>query len=181
MFNLLPAIEKQSILKDYRTRLLSVALMFLAFTLFWGAMLLLPAYLSSKQREQAMSDSHAVLLKQIASRNQDNFSDTVRLTREKIAILTPKTESIPLSKIIKEIVSLKGASIKFQAFGISISPSGATEVVLSGVAKTRASLLLLTDRLEKSKVFAQVEVPVSNFAKNTDLEFSINLKENQPQ
>jgi hypothetical protein len=56
--------------------------------------------------------------------------------------------------------------------GVTSEP---TTVDLSGVANTRADLLRFNDSLKKDKAFKSVNIPLSSFAKDRAIEYSVKL------
>jgi Tfp pilus assembly protein PilN len=70
-----------------------------------------------------------------------------------------------------KLTGLLNSGIRFK----SVSFDG-SRVALSGQAATRESLLLFKDNLENSDYFQNVDAPLSNFLKQTDIDFSFSFE-----
>ena len=49
------------------------------------------------------------------------------------------------------------------------------KITLVGTGATRESLVFFVKKLEESKFFEKVDLPISNFTRDRDINFSINL------
>jgi hypothetical protein len=77
--------------------------------------------------------------------------------------------------VIGHIVSLTGSSITLSDISYQIQTATSASITLQGRAADRQSLLSFTQTLETNGHFQNVDLPVSSFAKDTDIDFSISL------
>ncbi len=78
-------------------------------------------------------------------------------------------------KIIDQILAKKMSDIKITQISYEADPIKGKKININGVAPSRERLLLFRQALESSKVFTKVDLPISNFIKGSDIQFSLNL------
>jgi hypothetical protein len=170
MFNLLLQKEKKSVYREYTLRLLSV--IFLAFfaVMFIGAIFLLPSYVRLRLEERA----HAAEILNIKKIDTDQEL-AVLLADAKIKISGLSTEKKISSKtVIENIVAARGNGIVLN--GIEYVHEGKEiHIRVSGISERRENLVAFSKELERDPIFNTVDVPVSNFVKDRDIEFSFEI------
>lgn len=50
-----------------------------------------------------------------------------------------------------------------------------SEIIITGYAKTRNSLLILKNKFEESKVYSNIDLPVDNLLEKTNINFNIKM------
>ena len=189
MTNLLPLVEKKNIKQEYRMRVYIVSLLFLSVLIIIAIVSLLPLYISSLSKLNDIR-SQMEVEKQKASYAAEE-QDPIKITREvnaKLAILGKKDSALPQSSnLITTIVGYKPDNIKINAI---FYDRGLAEgkILLNGIAEDRETLLSFLKLLEGEKIFTKVDLPISSFVKEKDIEFSIkittkveNKKDNETQ
>ncbi|MEK7558510.1 MAG: hypothetical protein AAB507_01645 [Patescibacteria group bacterium] len=174
MINLLPDGYKGQIEKEYRGRLLIVALIFIFLTEIVSIMLLLPSYFISETKYYSALNR---TLKDISANGADSLktSDAIKKINDKIALLKISGgDKAQVGALINSIVAQKYSAIAIKSINYEMRGSTAKIDVL-GVAKSRESLLGFVDRLKKEKYFAEVYSPVSNLVKDRNIDFSIQI------
>ena len=78
-----------------------------------------------------------------------------------------------LHELLVNIVSTKTDTVSLTRFSFAKASEGKRYADINGISKDRATLLAFVRALERSGLFEKVEVPISNFAEDTDIEFSI--------
>lgn len=174
MFNLLPKQEGEEVKREYRYRLVIISVIFLTASFFLGIILLIPSYIISSKREKRVSLEYEEAKKVSEASEYKDLNDVIGKTNEKLGILTPKEGALYLHDVISNIVRLKNSGIKIDRFSFKAG----REIQVSGTALNRESLLSFTRSLERDKTFSGVETPISNFARNTDIDFSIKVTGN---
>lgn len=179
MFNVLPDSLKKLIRQEYYFRLaIIVALAFIALQVI-GLFLLLPSWVLSTYKEQeALSDVAAVHESPMENHLQ-SVSDTITQTNRTLAVMNTLLypEAAPL---FQDILSRQPAGVHLTGFSYTLADDGTASIVASGNALTRNILVSFEKSLEKSSLFASVNLPVSNLAKDTDIPFSITLSVKKP-
>ncbi len=172
MGNLLPTEYKKEIYRMYKIRLLIVFMIFVSFTGLVILIFLAPIFLSvnfefqSLEKERAILEAETPELKVITE-----LESKVSGINRKIQVLGQDSES-KTTKVLSEIISNKTTGIKIKSISYSKKETGAI-IFLRGEATTRESLVLFAKRLEDIDNFTDVNLPVSNLAKDRDLVFSI--------
>ncbi|OHA20900.1 MAG: hypothetical protein A2849_01980 [Candidatus Taylorbacteria bacterium RIFCSPHIGHO2_01_FULL_51_15] len=173
MFNLLPKAEKIAIRREYRVRLVIIILWSLFVTCSIASILLLPSYLLSSQKEEAAEKRFETLLANAQRTSGEDPSALLSDAKSRLELLSHKAPDVFLHDVVVQTASLKTERISLT--GISFSDAGekGRQIGVTGVAKDRSALLTYVKALEHSGLFKSVEVPISNFAKDVDIDFSL--------
>ena len=175
MINLLSDIQKSSVRREYRLRLLAVFLVFAAVSIFIALVLLIPSYVTDQGKRAAAEKNYEIFKKTIELQNEKALSSALLGVREKMDSLDGEIDSRARAyEIIERIVDSKGSGVAVSGFSINFS-DGKGEIKVEGVADNRASLLAFVQNLKNSGTFQSVFVPVSNYAKESGIIFSLSL------
>ena len=79
-------------------------------------------------------------------------------------------------KIVNEIISKKMPDIKITEIFYQNDATAGKKVSINGLAVNRERLLLFRQILEADPLFEKVDLPISNFIKGSNLQFSLSLK-----
>ena len=90
-------------------------------------------------------------------------------------MLARQNISTSFSKVIEDIESAKGEGIVIKSYSFNRKNTGISPIVVTGDAKTRAQLSAFRDALEMNPYFKTVTLPLSDLAKDSDIEFSITI------
>jgi hypothetical protein len=175
MFNVLPDILKKEIKTDYQLHkwfVIVVAIFFLQVTFLIS---FLPSWVNSYSKEKELTDQVSSMSKSSSYQNADAASSVIESTNAKLKIISTNLGYPKITPLIKSILTNKAQGILISE--IIYASSNATSAVISfgGVSNSRESLIKYADTLEQSKTFKKVDLPISNLAKNKDIDFSINL------
>ncbi len=175
MFNLLPNQEKKLREREYRLRLVTVSLLLFGALGTIASVLLIPSFVVSSQKEKLAILENESLKKEIASRSQDNLSEILKVAGDQVKALDVGSR-IPYGfELVSDVVSSKTFKIKLYGMDISRSEDAKRVVKLTGRASDREALLSFARILEKGTNFSRVDVPVSNFADESNIDFFISL------
>jgi hypothetical protein len=174
MFNLLPKDIRDQVKKEYFLRELIVISLFVSFILTTFLIFNIPTWLNSYYKEKE------VLI------NIDKVNESIDIslvgTNELIKLLNGRLKVIDgflsypkFVPFVKDILSKKTSSISLKEITFSSSTTTKANITIGGVAKTRESLLSFVKNLQDLKRFSKVDLPISNFTKDKDLNFSINI------
>ncbi len=178
MFTLIPEQYKKTIVREYHLRLATVGLALLFFGVMLAGAFLVPSFLLSQSKVQSVDANLSVFNKpDVAERNKALEKELVD-TRNKLTILAPKTDKLFSHEIISKILYRKVAGVSLSAIVLNKSADGKGEARLSGVASNRDTLIAFSKALEKQEPFTEVVLPVSNFAKSRDIDFTLSVKGN---
>lgn len=180
MFNLLPQDHQSFLKKEYRRRRATLILMSLFTLCVLGIITLFPSYLLSLQKEKEIStedlDAGSDIRSEIATLNQ-----TVNDLKNNVSIVLENDSHKRVYSILADVIEKRSKGIVLKSLLYGTEGDDPIKVSVVGVAETRENLLSFTKELETLSMFSNVNVPVSNFAKDRDIEFSLDLIENKPK
>jgi hypothetical protein len=203
MLNLLPKEEKEQLRKDYKSRVWVVTLVLLVVMEIIAIILLLPTYISIKQRQSSLQEKFDNLTAIGGLQIKDNASGAIKQAQEKIDMLSGKTiiraieikkkgsgevaiapektnspvasSTLSLSDVIDRITNTREKGIVYSSIATSMDSAGKIKVSLEGIALRRPNLLAQVRSLESSGGFEKVSVPVSSFTEEKDIMFTLEL------
>jgi hypothetical protein len=174
MINLLPDNEKNNVNHEYKLRRL--ALWLIASLTIVGIMIILMVPLYSLARYKSW-----VITSNISTSTPDSdiegkdLQAQIQDAKLLVSVLKPNTENILPTAIIDMLVKNKTEFNTITSIRYSLEESGTTTVVVQGIAKTRESLSYFTDALKHEPQISQIDVPVSNFAKDANIKYTFTL------
>ena len=176
MFNLLPHTEQQTIAREYRLRLTGTGLLFSASLVIVALVALIPSFILSYQKDEAALKADTALKAEVALESKDALSNVLMLSEKKATALSAETTTPYTYALIEEIMKNKISGIKIAGVSINRVDDGSHTATITGQAKDRETLLSFAGVLKHVKDFADVTVPVSDFAPVANIDFSILAK-----
>lgn len=178
MANLLPPTAKRQITKEYYLRVASVWMFAATAALLVLLVLLVPLYYLISLQLGAVENSFVA-----ATASGDSFTEVgqeITYTNE-LAHELNRVVSLPsASSYLNALEQLTKDEINLTTVNIDRENGLVKAVEVTGVATTRAALAAFRDRLETSDTFAEVELPLSNLAKDRAVPFSIKVTVSTP-
>lgn len=184
MINLIPNKEKKEMVKGFYYRLAVLFLLVTGFSFLAFFVAILPSYFLSsvkndiinaklkvqKNESVPVPDQEALrVIKDLKNKldlveNAENSKFTIS---EKVinAIIFKKMSSIKITDIFYENDSLKAPE----------GDKAVKKITIKGNAPSREVLLLFRQALEDGATFKQVDLPISNFVKGSDIKFYLSL------
>lgn len=176
MFSLLPAKEKKKLLKEYKFRLAVVGLIFFVALGLILLVVSLPSYLIAKSKNSEIVGRIEAVKQSTIFSEADTLNQELNDAGQKIKSFEDFNSKTRVYEIFAQAISDKSADIRIKGISFDNRVEGGQEkVVLTGVARTRDALRNFVDKLETNKFFSEVDLPVSNFTKEHDLDFTINI------
>ena len=176
MFELLPITQKKALKKEYFFRLAIVILASLLALSAISVVLLTPSYFLSVVREKAISEEFDRAVKSKDTLSEQELRTNVNKSKEMLELLKSGESKILIESLISKIIEKKNAGIAINSFSVNLSKKDKYELFVSGTAKKREDLKVFAESLRSSKEFGSVDLPISNFAKIADIDFSVTLK-----
>ncbi len=183
MLTLLLPEEQKKIKREYTLRLVVVSLSLLALLFLLVSFLLLPSYFLSRTKQVSVGEREVLLKKSDVSETARKAKAELEISRDEMKLLSGGFQSASstlfASEALRALISKEGAGITIQTFSFikkADAPQG--KLVITGLSKTRADLVAFLQRIKKDSVFTTVDFPVSNLAKDTDINFTLNLSGN---
>ncbi len=175
MFNLIPENLRKNIVSEYRLRLVVVSIVFLILIQISFLIFLFPSWLVSYYKEKDFSVQSDEINKSLSALDIASTTNFIKSLNTKLGIINDTQEYPRFVPIVDEVLSKKTASIRIS--GIYFSDNSATTAVLTleGIGDTRESLVSFADSLKTIPHFKKVDLPISNLAKDKNIDFTISI------
>lgn len=174
MINLLPPHEKKILFQEYKHRRLIVGLVFGLSAIIIMAILLIPSLIVVMYREGIAKRAVAEIAVDTAKHN--SLLADLRTSKVLITALTPQKGDIAPSLVITPILNAADTGVSVSDVLYSVTGVGEFKVDVRGSARTRQSLVNFTTNLKKQSMVTKLDLPVSNLAKDTDIQFAFTLE-----
>ncbi len=176
MLDFLPEQNKKGVKKEYLFRLLVVGLSLSLVCFLVALCLLIPSFMLSFSKEQDA---------QIALKNAKNTdtSDATKAARQdfedfqkELLLLKPSPVDVLPSEVLAPVLSdlPKGIALTHFTYNAKADDKAGTLQIV-GVANERSVLVSYVKMLKGEKLFSNVDYPLSNLAKEKDLDFTIDI------
>lgn len=177
MINLIPNQEKKKKVKDFYFRLAVVFISMLGFCVTVGIVAILPSYfLSTIEKNLASAELLTQKNQPQTELDQDLAVEVNELSRKLTTIDdAQKNRYLVSEKIVRAVTLEKMSDIKLTKIIFEDTELDGKKVTVLGMAPSRERLLLFRQALEDSAAFGQVDLPISNFVKGSNIEFSLSL------
>lgn len=175
MSNLLQQTEKRAIVRMYRKRFIGVAFLALSALLVAACLLTLPSFLFLKSHELVLVAKRDTLAGYETSTIAKSLTTAVTDVNTRLAVFPASETASPLiADFMNPVLLAKNNSIHLVGFSyVPSTKPGKAEVKITGTADSRVALLAFTDRLKKVGSFEGVNVPITNFIKDSNVPFTI--------
>ena len=177
MINLIPKEEKKRMTVDFYCRLASLFLIALDFCILVALISILPAFIFSSIKENTVNtELEAQKAEPIPSPDQQTLS-TINDLNSKLTVVenAEKNKFSVSEKVIDDIIAVKMPDIRITQFLYNDDPMSGKKISLQGTAPSREVLLLFSQALQDSPNFKNVDLPISNFVKGSNIQFSLSL------
>lgn len=178
MANLVTEKQKKVVRKDYLRRLISVFLFIplsllgvflLAYVVIYYIFLVRNDFQVIEQSKSSVDiEDVSESLKSVVNKSSDEL---------KTVELYYKSDFQP-STYFKKIIASKDSNIKITKLAFSFLKKGQGQLSVAGSARNREDLIDFIANLKSKAGFPSVEYPVSNFAKEHDIPFNLNITVN---
>jgi len=175
--NLLPLARQHAVRRDYFVRLAVIMLWFVSALTLAAAVLLIPTYVflvgSASGKEARLATINATL----SSADESALSARLLALSQNAKTLTTLADVPSVSGIIREMLMIGRPGITISGLQYT-PPSGKNlgAMTISGVAATRDALRKYQLALSSSSLVRTADLPVSAYAKDSDIEFTISIK-----
>ena len=174
--NLLPPERLRRLRRDYYLRLAVLVLISLTFLIVAYAALMVPTYLYLA-RTASTERTHLSAIEASQS-SSDQASLTARLAAlsNDAATLIALGSTTPAVGLVQELLTVPhtGVTLSSMRYTPAVGKNAGT-LDLSGTAATRGALQQYQLALESAPFAAAVDLPVSAYAKDTDIPFAITV------
>ncbi len=172
MFSLLPEEYRKKMQKEYRIRLAVVGLLGLIALAVISGVFIFPTYLRISTENNITSIQKQVLENQITLQTGQNSSEDIKSVKQNMSIASLDQRSA--ISAISAVVQAQSKDIKLTNFSYTYN-SKASNLSINGIALNRQALQSFQKNLSAQKLFTSVELPLSDYAKDSNISFSINI------
>lgn len=162
---------------DFHYRLAVMLLSMLNFCIFILIASILPAYFISSVKDNLASARLANQKNEPIPLLGEQSLATVKDINKKLSLVenAENNKFLPSIKVINAILVQKRSDIQITQIIYSSDPILGKKISINGTAPSREVLLLFRQALESSLVFKNIDLPISNFVKGSNIQFFLNL------
>jgi hypothetical protein len=175
MLHLLTEEHRKKVVTEYRKRIIIVSLLGLLCVCATGAIFVLPTYFLSHGKYATVEAEMKILDSELAIKEDSGSSERIKNATLSIEALKIFEKNKNPSVVLDNIVRGKPAGVQIKNFIFTPGEASAMTVDLAGRADTRKSLVQFDQKLKSNPVFDEVVIPLGNFAKEKNIDFSIKL------
>ncbi len=173
MSNLLSQEQQKKVYQEYVSRRGSVLLVFGCFSLCALFIFLLPSYVISYFKEQELQLAVKEFTRSDLLSNEHTLEHTLQAVNEKLDMVSVSNATSSISAVVTTIVTDRVPGIIINK--ISYQQATPATIVVGGVSHGRENLTAFIKNLSKEGLFSSVTVPISDFAKDINIVFSIQI------
>ncbi len=174
MYKLLTEEEREKVLKEYSERRFVVILGALILILIVAMVGLFPSYLLSNVRQREVEERVRITGEAGLKEEDRELQAWLTNLNFKLRMLSPKLAVDRPSGSIQDVLKEKIPGIRLEAFSWS-KIDGKIFVMVSGVAQNRQTLLAFENKLNASRKFDAVTLPLSSLVRDRDIDFQVRL------
>lgn len=173
MINLIPPIVRKAVIKEYWTRVISVFLFIVSVVSFCIFVFALPVYVLVSDQVDVYAQSAAEASERVAE--YDLSAGALIRANQMAQKIFELREVDRFTDAVTLLESLQSSDITITTFQFNRVKGEVGPVMILGNATTRQALADFRDRLLSQPKISDVVLPISNLAKDRDIEFSISV------
>ncbi|HVW82785.1 MAG TPA: hypothetical protein VHC68_02465 [Candidatus Paceibacterota bacterium] len=174
--NLLPEDRARGLVRDYWLRLAALAAFVAALLVAVNALLLAPSYGIVRGGIAAKKTQLAALTAAGASSGASAFAAGLADFTARASALEALADSAPDVPLLAQVLAVAHPNVSLTGFVFASAKKGApASVSITGTAATRDALRAYDLALAGAPFAASVELPVSSYAAESDLPFTLTL------
>ena len=174
--NLLPPRRKRLLAHEYLFRLGTVAVWLAVILVVIHGLLLFPSYLYVNQQERAREDQLQTLKASASGATEQELAIRIEAIEKKAKQLAALGTQASASGALRAVLVVPRTGISLHGF--MYAPAAAKDsnrLTLAGTAASRESLRLYLEALSALPFVTKAELPISAYAKERDIDFTITL------
>lgn len=174
--NLLPESRKKALSRMYSMRLAVVGVLLFSGVLLTHSVLTIPVILHHYQAAEESAVLLSGLTEQLAGSGEQEVSERVKVLNETGAQLTHIATAATASGAVRAVASVQHPGVRITGFSFTQgSTESARQMKIMGRATSREALRVYANALGTVPYIATVDLPISAYAKETDIDFAIVL------
>lgn len=173
MINLIPNSAKKNITLEYWVRVVSAWAYLWAFAIVIAIAILVPTYVLINIKVSVYADSAQDAFKSVA--DYQEVSDSLNGATRQASLILNNRNTAPMFDYVKLFEGLQGDQIMLSEMSLMREQKGLGDVLLAGTAEDREALASFRDRLLAEPLISEVDLPISNLAKDRNIQFNITV------
>ncbi len=175
MFNLLPEALKIEIKKEYFIRKVLLSLVFVIFIQIIFFVFIFPTLLISKSRSSEIALRSEEMNRHLSILNIASTTSDIKSLNAKLSAMDSALKYPALVPFLNSILGQKSKSIVINNFVYTSKDESSASIILEGISGNREALTTFVKNLQSTELFKSVDLPISNFTKDKNLNFSISI------
>lgn len=177
MINLIPKEEKKRMTIGFYYKLAVLFLMMLDFCILIAFICILPSYFISSIKETLINTKLENQKNEPLPLFDQQTLAAIKDINSKLNLVenSEKNKFLLSEKVINTILLKKRFDIKITQILYENSPIQGKKVSIIGTAPSREVLLLFRQALEDGPTFKNIDLPISNFVKGSNIQFYLSL------
>lgn len=175
MLHLLTEEHRKKVVTEYRKRVVIVSLLGLVCVCVISAIFILPTYFLSYGKYVTVQTEMKELDSELAIKEESGSMESIKNVTLSIEALKIFEKTRNPSVILDNIVREKPSGVQIKNFVFTPGEAAAMTVDLAGRSDTRKSLVQFDQKLKDNSIFDDVIIPLGNFAKEKNIDFSMKL------
>ncbi len=173
MINLIPPSAKKGVVREYWLRSVSVWFYIWAAALWGGVLIMVPAYVLINSQVTVYQESAKTASEKVA--NFEDVSKGLTASSQQAEKLISGFNQSLVSERMKTLRALENPGITLSEVTIGRTDEAYEPIQVIGAAENRQALAAFRDRLLAEPDVASVDLPISNLAKDKDIQFSLKV------
>lgn len=137
-----------------------------------GLIGLLPSYVLSSARKNEVLERTRILNSTAYEADESDLQAWLLRTNERLKAFSPTLDTDRPAVFIERILDQKIKGVRVTGFSW-VKVKDVITLSVSGIAKDRQNLITFQNRINSSGYFSEVTLPISNLAKDKDIDFKI--------
>jgi len=177
MINLIPNQEKKEMVKGFYYRLVVLFLIITSVFFLIALVAILPSYFFSSSKDEIANMKLEMQKNQPVPLPDQQTVAVIKDVNNKLSLVenSENNKFIVSQKVINEILLKKISNVKITDISYENDLIQGKKISIQGEAPSREVLLLFRQALEDDPAFKQVDLPISNFVKGSNIQFYLSL------
>lgn len=175
MLHLLTEEHRKKVVREYKKRVTIVFLFGICFIVLTGMVFTLPTFLISYSNYSTRVTEKQNIEKELASVSNESSAQSVKESSILVDTLNTYKNDVSNIYVIDQILMSKPVSVSVTNFIFTPEEGTNLTVDIAGVSNSRKDLVAFSESLKKNTFFDSVNIPLSNFAKDKNVKFSVKL------
>lgn len=172
MFKLLTENVKRKTASEYIRRRVAVILLGLIIVLVIAVIGVLPSYVLTVARQNDVLGRTRIVNSAGLGEDENHLKEWLSGLNRKLQILSPALDIDRPSEFIRKTLERKTAGVDLISFSWT-KEEDKTILLVSGKALDRQTLIMFEDSINVSGYFSEVTLPISDLAKNKNIDFQM--------